>query len=75
MECDLAPHTHVGLVLQVGHAESFPRVLRLESRDPCLPISKQCRCLTAIEKDGDGKRLVQPELTCEADGVPLLYTF
>ena len=32
-------------------------------------ISEQGPCFTAIEEDGDDKRLVQLDLVCEADGV------
>ena len=33
-EGDLAPHSFVGLVLQVGDAEKFPQALGFESLDP-----------------------------------------
>ena len=65
---DLAPHPVVGLALQVGNAEKFPQALGFESLHPSLRVSKQGPCFTAIEDGGD-KRLVEPELACEADGV------
>ena len=67
-EVDLAPHPIFGLVLQVGNAEKFPQALGFESLHPSLRVSKQGPCFTAIEDGGD-KRLVEPELACEADGV------
>ena len=59
----------VGLVLQVGDAKTFPQALRFKSLDPFFIVSKQGPCLTAVEEDGDDKRLVELELACEADGV------
>ena len=61
-EVDLASHPVVGLVLQVGDAEKLPQALGLESLDPFLDAGKQDPCLTAMDEDGDEKRLVQSEL-------------
>ena len=61
-EVDLAPHPVVGLVLQVGEAEKLPQALGLESLDPFLGAGQQDPCLTAMDEDGDEKRLVQSEL-------------
>ena len=60
-EVDLAPHPVVSLVLQEEDAERFPRALGLESLDPFLRICQQGPCLTAVEEDGDDKRLAQQE--------------
>ena len=68
-EVDLAPHPVVGLVLQVGDAEKFPKALGLEGPDPFLKVSKQGPCFTSIEEDGGDVRLEQLELACKADGV------
>ena len=68
-EDGLVPHPVVGHVLQVGDVEKFPPKLDLESLDPFLRVCKQGQCLTAIQKNGGGKRLVQLDLACEADGV------
>ena len=35
-ETDFAPHPVVGLVLQAGDAEKFPRAFSFESPDPCF---------------------------------------
>ena len=59
---DLAPHSVVGLVLQVGDVEKFLQALGLESLDLFLRISEQCPCLKAMDEDGDDKRLVQLNL-------------
>ena len=67
-EVDLAPHPVVGLVLQVGGAEKFPQALGFESLDPFFQ-SQQAGSMFHIEEDGGDKRLVKPELACEADGV------
>ena len=64
---DLAPHPVVGLLLQVGDAETFPHALGFESLDPYFRVSKQGPCFTARED----KRLVELELACNADGVAL----
>ena len=66
---DLAPRPVVGLVGHVGDVEKFPQAPRFESLDPFFRISKQGPCFTAIEEEGGGKRFVQFELACEADGV------
>ena len=69
-EGDLAPQPVIGLVLQVGYAESFLRHLVSKARILFFSrVSKQRPCFTAIEKDGSDKRLVQLELACESDGV------
>ena len=57
-----APHSVVGLVLQVEDADKFPQALGLESLDPFLKVSKRCSRLTAIEETEGDKRLVQLEL-------------
>ena len=67
-EVDLAPHPVVGLVLEVGDAEKFPCALGFESLDPFFQ-SQQAGSMFHIEEDGGDKRLVKPELACEADGV------
>ena len=64
---DLAPRKVVGLVVQAGDAEKFPRAFGSESLDPFLRVSKQDPCFTAIEETGDNKTLAQLELACEAD--------
>ena len=38
-EVDVAPHPVVGLVLQVGDAEKFPRALDFEGLDPPIRVS------------------------------------
>ena len=58
----------VGLVLQVGDAKTFPQALRFKSLDPFFIVSKQGPCLTAVEEDGDDKRLVELEITFKAEG-------
>ena len=68
-ELDLAPHPVVGLVLQVGDAEKIPCELDFKSLDPFLRVSKQGPCFTAVEEDGDDKRLVALELAFKAVGV------
>ena len=68
---DLAPHPVVGLVLQAGDAEKFPRALGFKGLDPFLRDSKQSPCFTAMQEDGGDKRLVELGLTCEACGVVL----
>ena len=68
-EVDLAPHSVVGLVLQVGNRKKFPHALRFESLDPFLRVSKQGPCFTTMEEDGGDKRFVELELACEANGV------
>ena len=66
---DLAPHPVVGLVLQVGDVEKFPQALGFEGLDPFIRVSKQGPCFTTIEEDGGGKRLVELERSCDADGI------
>ena len=56
-------------MLKVGDAERFSHATSVESLDPFLRVGKQGPCVTAIEEDGGDKRLVQLELTCEADVV------
>ena len=58
-ELDLAHHPVVGLVLQVGDAEKFPRALGFGSLDPFLRISERDPCFTAVEENGGEKRLVE----------------
>ena len=48
-EIDLAPQLVIGLVLQVGDAEKFPKVLAFKKMDPLLRVSKQGPSFTAIE--------------------------
>ena len=67
-DVDLVPLSAIGLVLQVGDADKFPRALGLESVDPFFRVSKQGPCLAVIEEDGGDMRLKQLELACEADG-------
>ena len=68
-EADLAPHPVVGLVLRAGGEEKFHKAFGFEGLDPFLRVSKQGPRFTAIWEDGGGKRLVELELACEADGV------
>ena len=69
-EVDLAPHSVVGLVLQVGDAEKFPQAFGFENPNPFFGVSKQGPCFTATEEDGGEKRLTQPKLALlEANGV------
>ena len=72
-EAGLAPHSAVGLVLQVEDADKFPQALCFESMDFFFfsRVSKQGPCFTATEEDGGDKRLVQLELARDADGVSL----
>ena len=49
--------------------KNFPQALSLERLGPFLRVSKQSPFFTAIEENGGGKRLLQPKLACEADGV------
>ena len=67
-EVGLAPCPVTGLVLQGGDAEKFPCALGFESLDPFFQ-SQQAGSMFHIEEDGGDKRLVKPELACEADGV------
>ena len=55
-------------MLQVDDAKKFPQTLDFKSLDPLFRVSKQGPCFTAIE-DGGGKRFVELEPACEADGV------
>ena len=66
-EVDLAPHPVFGLVLQED-MKSFLKHLGLKAWI-FFSISKQVPSFTAIEEDQDDKRLVQPELACNVDGV------
>ena len=68
-EVDLALHSDVGLVLQVGDTEKFLHALGFESLDP-FSVSKQGPCFTAVHEDGGDKSLVELELACKAYGVP-----
>ena len=61
---DLAPHSVVDLVLQVGDTEKLPLALRIKRLDPFFSPPSQ----RAWENEGD-KRLAQCELACKADGV------
>ena len=58
-EFDLTPHPVVVFVLQVGDTVQFPHALGFESLDPFFRVSKQGPCFTALEEDGDDKRLVE----------------
>ena len=68
-EVDLALHPVIGLVLQVGDTEKFPQALGFKSLDPIFRASSQGPCFTSKAENGGDKRLVELELTCEADGV------
>ena len=48
-EVDLAPHSVVGLVPQVGAAEKVPHALGFEGLDPFFRASEQGPRVTAIE--------------------------
>ena len=51
-EVGLAPHLIVGLVLQVGDAEKFPRALGFDSLDLFFSrASKQGLCFIAMEEE------------------------
>ena len=56
-EVNFAPHPVVDLMLQVGDEEKFHQALGFQSLDPFSRASKQGPCFTAIEEDGDDKRL------------------
>ena len=58
-EADNAARPVAGLVLQVGDTVQFPHALGFESLDPFFRVSKQGPCFTALEEDGDDKRLVE----------------
>ena len=58
-EVGLAPHPFVGLVLQVGDAETFCQALSLDSLDPFFTVSKQGPYFTVMEEDGGDKRFVE----------------
>ena len=60
-EVDLALHAVV--VFQVGDMEKFPHALSFKSLDPFFQ-SQHCPCFTAVEEEGDDKRL-----DCKADVV------
>ena len=55
-------------MLQVGDTEKFPHALGFENLDPFFRVTKQSQCFTALEEDGGGKRRVDLELACKADG-------
>ena len=71
---DLAPQAVFGLVLHFGDADNLPWSLGLglESLESFVRASMQVPCLTDIEEDGDGKRLAEPEHSCEAASVASL---
>ena len=60
-EVDLPPHPAIGLVLQVGNAETFPRALGFESLYCFLGVSKQGLCCKAKKEDGGDRRHAQSE--------------
>ena len=64
---DLTPHAVVGLVLQLGDTEKFPRALGFETLDPFFQ-TRQAGSMFHSRRGGD-KRLVGLELACKADGV------
>ena len=59
-EVDLAPHPGIGLELQVGDVEKFPKA---------PGFSKQGPCFTTIVGDGGDERLAELELSCKDEGV------
>ena len=59
-EVDLSPHPVVGLVLQAGDGEKFPKALGIESVDP-LQSASRISVSQATEEDGGDMRLVQLE--------------
>ena len=63
-EVDLAPHPVLGLVFQVGNAEKFSQSFRFKSLGPFFRVSQQGPCFTAVEENGDVKRLGQLEPAC-----------
>ena len=58
-EVDLAPLSVVGLELQAGDTEKFPRALGFKSLNSFFRIGKQGPCFTAEEVGGGDKRLVE----------------
>ena len=66
---DLAPHSDVGLELQVGDVKKFFQALSFKGLCHFVRISKQGPCLTTIEEDGGGKRLITLELAFKADRI------
>ena len=50
-EVDLAPHSVVGLVFQVGETEKFTQAHGLDSLDLSFGITKRIPCLTAIKEN------------------------
>ena len=54
-------------MLQVEDGEKFPQALGFENLILFFRIGKQGLCFAAIKEDGSDERLVQLELTCEAD--------
>ena len=65
----LAPHLVVGLVLQVGGAQTFPHTVGFESRDRFFQSQEAGTMFHSLEEDGGGKRLVKLEPACKADGI------
>ena len=68
-EADFAPASNRWSCAPVGDAEKFPQAIGYESLGPLLRVNTQGPCLTAIERGGSDKRLVQLELACKADSV------
>ena len=59
----------IGHMLRVDDAETFSQALGFKAWIVLFKVNKQCQCFTATEEDGSDKRLVEPELACEAGGV------
>ena len=71
---DVAPPPVVGFELRVGDARKRPRVLGFESLDLFFFFQSQKAgpCFTAIEEEGDNKRLVQLNLLAKLNGIHLI---
>ena len=68
-EVEFALHLVVGLVLQVGGAQTFPHTVGFESRDRFFQSQEAGTMFHSLEEDGGGKRLVKLEPACKADGI------
>ena len=68
-EVDLAPHPVVGLVLQVGDTEKFPRVLRFQKPGSSFQAASRVHVSQPQSRMEVTKRLEELELACNADGV------
>ena len=75
---DLAPHPVVKSCAPSRRCGEFPQAFSFEGLDPCLRISKQGPCFTAIEEDGDDERIPPPKkkkkksFQCRGQPLPLV---